>query len=176
MQEMQNSDEEESEDDLQEDVTEEYAAARRGLRRRRESAYDGASAASSNVRLAKRQRETSLSFAEILQAEGRLAHVNIKEIIKDFEKDPMLHLRGGNHRQRRSASQSIKKHIAEAYSPPRVCAKAEEMGLKAGVSMDLTTTDEDGKPWDFSSPEMRNKSKMKVDEEKPEMLVVCPMC
>ena len=40
--------------------------------------------------------------------------------------------------------------IAEVYSPPRVVPVARQMGLIGGSSLDITTTDDNGEPWDFS--------------------------
>ena len=42
--------------------------------------------------------------------------------------------------------------VAEFYSPPRIAKMASNMGLRAGWSMDLTTQDSDGRPWDFNIP------------------------
>ena len=38
--------------------------------------------------------------------------------------------------------------VAEVYSPPRIAEMAHKFGLRAGWSLDLTTCDEHGKPWD----------------------------
>ena len=40
--------------------------------------------------------------------------------------------------------------VAEVYSPPHMTAMAFGLGCKPGFSMDLTTVDEDGLPWDMS--------------------------
>ena len=37
-----------------------------------------------------------------------------------------------------------KTDVAEVYSPPRVCATARKLCLKAGFSFDLTVNDENG--------------------------------
>ena len=41
--------------------------------------------------------------------------------------------------------------VAEAYSPPRMAAMAAELGFNPGFSVDLTTTNDKGEPWDLSS-------------------------
>jgi hypothetical protein len=41
-------------------------------------------------------------------------------------------------------------HVAEVFSPPRVVKMPHELGLKGGWSLDITTCDEQGIPWDFS--------------------------
>ena len=74
------------------------------------------------------------------------ADADAKQLIEELENDPRLHLKAGNHRQRRSARMSFGKLVAEAYSPPRICARAEARGMDFGSSLDLTTTDEEGRP------------------------------
>jgi len=52
------------------------------------------------------------------------------------------------------------KHVSELFSPPRVCRAAFKVGLKPGMSFDMTETDpDDGEPWDFTIPEKRIKAK-----------------
>ena len=52
------------------------------------------------------------------------------------------------------------KHVSELFSPPRVCRAALKIGLKPGMSFDMTETDpDDGEPWDFTIPEKRKKAK-----------------
>ena len=50
------------------------------------------------------------------------------------------------------------------------------MGLKPAWALDLTTVDDEGKPWDFSLADQRRKAMRKLKEDKPLMLVACPMC
>ena len=38
--------------------------------------------------------------------------------------------------------------VTEVYSPERVIEAARRMGLKGGLSLDLTTSDSDGRKWD----------------------------
>ena len=66
--------------------------------------------------------------------------------------------------------------VAEIFSPRRVNEFASEYELIGGWSLDLTTLDEEGKPWDFSSVQMRNKAARKVLEEKPTLLIGSPPC
>ena len=42
--------------------------------------------------------------------------------------------------------------------------------------MDLTTTDENGMPWDFSKIEQRNKAMRRWHEERPLFIIGTPMC
>ena len=66
--------------------------------------------------------------------------------------------------------------VAELYSPLRVVEMAKSMGLRAGWSLDLTTIDEAGRPWDFNHVEMRSKAIRKVLTDKPRLLIGSPMC
>ena len=45
-----------------------------------------------------------------------------------------------------------------------------------GTVFDLTGTDELGNPWDFSIPEQRRKAELRIEQEKPALLVGSPMC
>ena len=60
----------------------------------------------------------------------------------------------------------------EAYSPNRISDAAARVGLKAGFALDLNESDDDGKAWDVSDPQMQRRSLEKVREEKPWILVV----
>ena len=55
-------------------------------------------------------------------------------------------------------------------------AMAKKMGLRAGWSLDLTTTDENGNAWDFNKVAMRNKAARKLIEDKPRLLIGSPIC
>ena len=66
--------------------------------------------------------------------------------------------------------------VSEIYSPPRVAQRAEVWGLKKGWGLDLTTTDVDGKAWDFSRKEMRDRAINKIKRDKPLLIVGSPTC
>ena len=66
--------------------------------------------------------------------------------------------------------------VAEFYSPPRITSMAAKMGLRVGWSMDITTNDIDGRPWDFKIPEMGNRATRRVLHDKPTLLMGSPMC
>ena len=66
--------------------------------------------------------------------------------------------------------------VAEIYSPPRVTETAKKMGLRAGWALDITTSDVDGRAWDFNQLEMRNRTVRKLVRDKPILLVGSPMC
>ena len=66
--------------------------------------------------------------------------------------------------------------MAEIYSPPRVAALLPKDGLYPGVSMDITTNDETGKPWDFDDAGQRSKAGERLRRDKPMVLIGSPMC
>ena len=66
--------------------------------------------------------------------------------------------------------------VSEIYSPDRVCRAARELGLRAGWSLDFTTVDSQGRPWDFRRADCRNRAARLVIESKPMLLVGSPMC
>ena len=66
--------------------------------------------------------------------------------------------------------------VAEVYSQLRVAEMAKSMGLRVGWSLDLTTCDEKGRPWDVNDVNMRNVAVRKVLQDKPRLLIGSPMC
>ena len=67
-------------------------------------------------------------------------------------------------------------HVAKFYSPPRITNMANEMGLRGGWSMDITTQDTDGRAWDFIILEMRNRAARRIIQDKPLLLIGSLMC
>ena len=71
------------------------------------------------------------------------------------------------------------KVVSEFYSPPRVTAAArrlKSLAITPGFAMYLTTTDENGVPWNFDSLERRRAARAKFDREKPMFVIGSPMC
>lgn len=66
--------------------------------------------------------------------------------------------------------------VHEAYSPPRANDVAANMRTVPELSMGLTTSDTDGRPWDFNDVEMRTRAWRNITTEKCILLVLCPMC
>lgn len=64
----------------------------------------------------------------------------------------------------------------EIYSPPRVAEVADDMGMRGGWGLDVTTHDEDGMPWDFNDARMRNRAIRKMLQGKPLVFIGSPMC
>ena len=86
---------------------------------------------------------------------------------------------GNHHRNRRQLRKMARAVVSEIYSPPRVTAAAARLkGLKIdpGVALDLTTTDEYGRPWDFSKKEVQDRAEKLLDEQGPDLIVGSPMC
>jgi len=66
--------------------------------------------------------------------------------------------------------------VAEIFSPPRVAAKAQLVGLAPGFSIDLETQRGDRKHWDFSKDSHINDLMQLIDYEKPEFTGGSPRC
>ena len=66
--------------------------------------------------------------------------------------------------------------VTEIYALVRVNGIAEKLGILPGMSLDLTTLDEDGKPWDFNLREKRERAIKLIRERKAMLLIGSPMC
>lgn len=66
--------------------------------------------------------------------------------------------------------------ICEVYSPPRVASCATKSGLSPGWSLDITTEDPNGVPWDFDQPDCRHRAEQLIHRTQPELLILSPMC
>ena len=64
----------------------------------------------------------------------------------------------------------------ELYSPERVVGMAKQMGMPGGWSLDLTTVDDLGNPWDFTQVAMRNKPFRLLKEQTPSIVIGSPPC
>ena len=79
-------------------------------------------------------------------------------------------------RERRARMKAI---VSEIYSAPRVTALARrrrKYGIEPGVALDLTSCDDQGRPWDFNDPEQRQRAEQLLAEQQPEFLIGSPMC
>ena len=85
---------------------------------------------------------------------------------------------GGNVASyKRDRSRALNRLVSEIYSPPRVAAAAKllpSLGCLPGFSLDLTTCDENGHPWDFDVAAQRDKARKLVVEQKPLLLIGAP--
>ena len=80
---------------------------------------------------------------------------------------------------RREATRRVRAIVSDVYSAARVTASAirhKGLGIESGLALDLTTTDEDGKPWDFSDAFQRKQAETMIDEQVPTLLIGTPMC
>ena len=79
----------------------------------------------------------------------------------------------------RERSKALKAVISEIYSEPRV-TKALKMipteGGGPGFALDLTTEDEEGRPWDFAKAECRERARKMVKEQRPMSPIGSPAC
>ena len=66
--------------------------------------------------------------------------------------------------------------VTETYSPTRVNGVAASEGLQPGWSLDLTTHNARGEPWDFTKVEKRNEAYRLIAAQKPWVLVGSPPC
>ena len=79
--------------------------------------------------------------------------------------------------QRAHEKEGIQDPIMEVVSPVRVNGMASRLGLIPGMSLDLTGNDpEDGLPWDFNTPDKRNKVLDMVLGKKALLVIGSPMC
>ena len=83
---------------------------------------------------------------------------------------------GAYKRERSSALGAV---VSELYSPPLVSAAARLMPQYQcipGFALDLTTTDPEGKPWDFDDAAQRKQAWQKIESEEPMLIIGTPMC
>ena len=66
--------------------------------------------------------------------------------------------------------------VSEFYSPPRVVKMAKALGMRGGVSLDLTVPASDGYVWDFSRKHCRDKAMQIIQDQKPLFLMLSPEC
>ena len=100
-------------------------------------------------------------------------HTEVKKIIKDLDEAMKVRITAKTTAPLNNTGNC---DVAEVYSPPRMTTAAEEVGLRPGWALDLTQRDENGEPWDFSKAAQRQRARQKQDDDKPFMLILCPMC
>ena len=71
---------------------------------------------------------------------------------------------------------TIKNTVSEIFSPPRVSAQAQLVGLRPGFAVDLETKREDGEHWDLSKDFHIEDLFKLMDKEKPKYLGGSPPC
>ena len=78
-----------------------------------------------------------------------------------------------------SAKKQLRKEQSEIYSGPRVTRAAKllpNLGVLPGFALDLSTTDKDGKAWDFDDDERRIAARKLIRTERPMLIIGSPMC
>ena len=105
----------------------------------------------------------------------------VREIKRDWKEiiDVVESLGGCSKRYGRKKRQQLKAIVSEIYSPPRVTAAIKllpELRLIPGFAFDVTTMDEEGRPWDFDDPRQRARARERILREKPMLLIGSPMC
>ena len=60
--------------------------------------------------------------------------------------------------------------------PHRVTALLPQGNLLPGFAMDITTNDEDGRPWDFDNADQRRKAREQLRRDQPLVLIGSPVC
>ena len=69
--------------------------------------------------------------------------------------------------------------VSDIYSPPRVTRAIKMMPSSeviAGFALDLTTTEVDGRAWNFYGGEMRDRARKKLHTEEPMFRIGSPPC
>ena len=66
--------------------------------------------------------------------------------------------------------------IAEGFSVPRVTQIAKEMGAVGGFALDLTTTDDHGRRWDFDDDATQRRAMALVRKLRPRLIIGSPVC
>ena len=108
-------------------------------------------------------RELSDMWTRDLKADMRKHNEEILSVIDS--------LGGSRNQYRRERNRGIRMVVSEIYSPPRVTAAIKllpELRCIPGFALDLTTTDTEGRPWDFDDYETRERARKIVREEKLE--------
>ena len=88
-------------------------------------------------------------------------------------------LGGSQKTYRKERAKAMKGIVSEIYSPPRVTRAIKMMPSSeviAGFALDLTTSDVDGRSWNFDEKEMRDRAKRKLAEDNPMLPIGSPMC
>ena len=153
------------------DEVEADEAEREASRRRRSSEVEETEA---DEPKRKRMRE---SAALLNQLNALLKTSEVGKIIEELNQSPEFQMPKSRGPRKRLTQDGWGTDCGEVYSPPRVTKVAAQMGLKPAWALDLTTLDpEDGEPWDFDDKDKRSKAMRMLDQDKPLLLVVSPMC
>ena len=100
------------------------------------------------------------------------AIVMFNDEIYDYEDEDADQVYGTlNRNSRRRLKKALNEmKISEVYSEPRIAKAGKAMGLQQGTSFDIKTG------YDFTRLEDRARAWRKLQQEKPDLLVLCPPC
>ena len=98
------------------------------------------------------------------------AIVMFNDEIYDYEDEDADQVYGtSNRNSRRRLKKALNEmKITEVYSEPRIAKAGKAMGLQQGTSFDIKTG------YDFTRLEDRARAWRKLQQEKPDLLVLCP--
>ena len=89
-------------------------------------------------------REVLNNFNTDMKREAKELNVEIMQLVKN--------LGGSSTKYQRERKKGLQAIVSEIYSPPRVTAAVKllpEMNCVPGFALDLTTVDEQGRPWNL---------------------------
>ena len=84
--------------------------------------------------------------------------------------------RKGERNNASNDAEQTRVDVTEVYSPPRMAAMAAKLGFNVGFSLELTTTNDAGEPWDLSDKRTQDAAIKLQDDQKPWLLVASPPC
>ena len=117
-------------------------------------------------------------FTRFLRMFDRIDHEEVKRTHRDIANTILL-MGGDSRNYRREREKQTRAIVSEIWSAPRVTAMARrraKYGLDAGVALDLTTEDAQGRRWDFDDADTRDRAEALLDEQRPLLLIGSPMC
>ena len=107
---------------------------------------------------------------------------DLQKELKDIEGEIMnvvLSLGASKREYLKERRRGMRCIVSEIYSPPRVTAATKllpELRCVPGFALDLTTTDERGRRWDFDDADTRERARALLRAQKPMLLIGSPMC
>ena len=110
-----------------------------------------------------------------------LCTADMTESVQQIERDIIMTieaLAGDRKSYVRESKQVARRMVADIYSPKRVTGWAKllpHMKIAPGFSLDLTTTNSKGQPWDFTNAERRREARELVETQAPMFIIGSPM-
>ena len=130
-----------------------------------------------------RPRETPAEDNETAEPEPQrrrlLQTQEILQMVSDEEKRRRLisEWEADRKKAQRNGESKHKYLICEAFSPPRVSARARSQGKAGGWSLDFREVDPiTGRRWNLAAARDLRLAKTRIREDRPAVLIVCPPC